>query len=384
MKLDDCQSIEDLRQMARRRAHRMVFDYIDGGADTETTMHANTAAFDRYPFRHRVLCNVANVDISVSLLGKVMRTPIICSPTAGNRLFHREGEIAVAHAAGAAGVVCGLSTLGSTAIEEFARTGGGPKWFQCYVWKDRGLTREMLERARAAGLEALVLTVDMPIHGHRRRDHRNGFAIPPRIGVRQIWEAAKKPRWSFDYLRSHAIRYANLDAVTPAISLAEFVNTQLDPSFGWKDAEQLLADWGGPAIIKGIVCPNDARQAVSIGAAAIAVSNHGGRQLDHDITAIDALPPIVDELGGDAQVILDGGVRHGSDILKALALGADAVSVGRAYLYGLAAGGERGVATALTILESELRRTMVLAGISELKDAGTTILRPNLLHRRFP
>lgn len=375
MKIEDCQSIADLRDRARRRAHKMVFDYIDGGADTESTLRANISAFDKYLFRHRVLRDVSTIETSVSLFGKVMRTPIICSPTAGNRLFHKDGEIAVANAAGAADIVCGLSTLGSTSIEDFARAGEGPKWFQCYVWKDRGLTRAMLERARAAGLQALVLTVDMPVHGHRRRDHRNGFAIPPRIGPRQIWEAAKRPHWSFDYLRAPAIRYANLDARTPATSLAEFVNAQLDPSFEWCDAERLVADWGGPAIVKGIVCPQDARQAISIGASAVAVSNHGGRQLDGDLPAIDALPPIVEAIGGTAQIVLDGGVRSGSDILKAIALGADAVSVGRAYLYGLAAAGERGVARALDILESELRRAMALAGIRTLDEADETLLR---------
>lgn len=352
----------------------MVFDYIDGGADGEATMRENSSAFDRYRFRHRVLRDVAQVDTSATLLGKKMRTPIVCSPTAGNRLFHKDGEIAVAKAAGAADVICGLSTLGSTSIEEFAATGTGPKWFQCYVWKDRGLTRAMLDRAREAGLEALVLTVDMPIHGHRRRDHRNGFAIPPKIGARQVWEACKRPRWAFDYLRSPPIRYANLNAATAATSLAQFVNAQLDPSFDWRDAEMLLADWGGPAIIKGIVHRDDARRAIHIGAAAISVSNHGGRQLDGDIAAADALPDIVEAVQGHAEVILDGGVRNGSDILKGLALGANAVSVGRAYLYGLAAGGEAGVAAALFILENELRRAMALNGVTHLHEAPATII----------
>ena len=318
---------------------------------------------------------MSTIETSVSLLGKVMRAPINCSPTAGNRLFHKDGEIAVADAAGAANIVCGLSTLGSTSIEDFVRAAEGPKWFQCYVCKDRGRTRAVPARARAAGLQALVLTVDMPVHGHRRRDHRNGFAIPPRIGPRQIWEAAKRPLWSFDYLRSPPIRYANLDARTPATSLAEFVNAQLDPSFGWRDAERLLLDWGGPSIVKGIVCPQDARQAISIGASAVAVSNHRGRQLDGDLPAIDALPPIVEAIGGTAQIVLDGGVRSGNDTLKAIALGADAVSVGRADLYGLAATGERGVVRALDILESEPRRATALAGIRTLDEADETLLR---------
>ena len=360
--------------LASRRAHKMVFDYIDGGADDEVTLRENSSAFDKHRFRHRVLRDVSQIDTKASLLGMPMRTPIVCSPTAGNRLFHSQGEIAVAKAAGSAGIVCGLSTLGSTSIEDFAATTDGPKWFQCYVWKDRGLTRAMLERARAAGFDALVLTVDMPIHGHRRRDHRNGFSIPPKIGARQIVEAIKRPRWTMDYLFSPTIRYANLDTETPATSLADFVNAQLDPKFDWDDAKALIADWGGPSVIKGIVHPEDAIKAVAIGARAISVSNHGGRQLDGDIAAIDALPAIVSAIGHQADIILDGGVRSGSDILKAIAQGADAVSVGRAYLYGLAAGGEAGVGIALRILEDELRRAMALCGIRELSQASLVVV----------
>ena len=359
--------------MARRRAHKMVFDYIDGGADDEVTLRENGSAFDKHRFRHRVLRDVSRIDTQASLLGKPMRTPIVCSPTAGNRLFHAQGEIAVAKAAGAAEIACGLSTLGSTSIEDFAAATNGPKWFQCYVWKDRGLTRAMLERARAAGFDALVLTVDMPIHGHRRRDHQNGFSIPPTIGARQIVEALKRPRWTMDYLFSPTIRYANLDNDTPATSLADFVNAQLDPTFDWADAETLFADWGGPAIVKGIVHPEDALKAVAIGARAISVSNHGGRQLDGDIPAIDALPAIVTAIDQRADIILDGGVRSGSDVLKAIALGANAVSIGRAYLYGLAAGGQAGVRMSLHILEDELRRAMALAGIRELSKASSSL-----------
>ncbi len=371
MKLADCQSIEDLRVLAKKRAHKMVFDYIDGGADDEKTLRENSSAFDQYRFQHRVLRDVSKIDLTTKLLGKVYRTPIICSPTAGNRLFHIEGEKAVASAAGDRGVVCGLSTLGSTSIEEFAATGSGPKWFQCYVWKDRGLTRAMLERAKAAGFEALVLTVDMPVHGHRRRDHRNGFSIPPKIGLKQIWEAAKRPSWTTDYLLSPAIRYANLDNAMPATSLASFVNEQLDPAFGWTDAQDLLTDWNGPAILKGIVHPDDARRAIDTGFRAVSVSNHGGRQLDRDVTALDALPGIVEAVGNRADVILDGGVRNGGDVLVALGLGAAAVSAGRAYLYGLAANGAAGVNKALEILENELIRGMALSGSIKLSDVAS-------------
>ena len=340
----------------------MVFDYIDGGAEDECSLSGNEAAFAKHRFVHRVLRDVSAPDASIQLFGKRRPVPFFLSPTAGNRLFHTDGEIAVAKAAGQAGIVSGLSTLGSTSIEDFAATGSGPKWFQTYVWKDRDLTRDMVLRAKAAGFEALVVTVDLPVHGHRERDHRNGFAIPPKIGIRQVKDALLAPRWTFDYLRSKPIRYANLSQETAAMSLADFVGEQLDPSFSWDDAAQLIGDWNGPAILKGVVHPVDAQRAIDIGFTGIQVSNHGGRQLDRDIAPLDALPAIRKAVGPDIPLILDSGIRRGGDILTALIMGADAVSCGRAYLYGLAAGGEAGVSKAIQILTTELLRSMALLG----------------------
>ena len=366
MRIDTAHSIADLRALARRRAHRMVFDYIDGGAEDEHSLRGNEDAFARHRFIHRVLRDVSAPDPSICLFGKRRDLPFFLSPTAGNRLFQTQGEIAVARAAGAAGIACGLSTLGSTSIEDFAASGVGPKWFQTYVWKDRGLTRDMLLRAKAAGFEALLVTVDLPVHGHRERDHRNGFAIPPKIGPKQVWHALRAPRWTIDYLAGPPIRYANLAHDTAAMSLAAFVGQQLDPSFAWDDAAALIADWDGPTILKGVVHPDDAVRAKDIGFTAVAVSNHGGRQLDRDIAPLDALPAIRDAVSAAYPLLIDGGIRRGSDILTALMLGANAVGIGRSYLYGLAAGGEAGVARAIEILRSELLRSMALMGLPSL------------------
>jgi L-lactate dehydrogenase (cytochrome) len=353
----------------------MVFDYIDGGADDEQTLRRSTEAFDEYELLFRVLVGVDEVDTSTSVLGHRIRYPFFPSPSAGNRLFHTEGERAVARAAGDAGLIYCLSTLSSVSIEDVAALTPGPKFFQCYVWKDRALLREMLQRARAAGFTALMLTVDFPITGNRKRDARNGFTIPPKIAVRQAWEALKRPAWTWDYLTDPAIRYANLSSSTPAVSLSQFVTDQLNAGFTWGDAEWLLGEWGGSSVIKGVVREDDARRAVSIGFNAIAVSTHGARQLDRSPAPIDVLEAIVHAVGDRAEVILDGGVRHGTDILVALALGARAVSFARPYLYGLAAGGEAGVRRAFDILASEFRRDLALLGARTVAEVDRTLVR---------
>jgi len=353
----------------------MVFDYIDGGSDDEVTLRRNQVAFREYELMFRVLVGVEQVDPSCEVLGERLRVPFFCAPSAGNRLFHTDGERAVARAAAKAGTLYCLSTLSSVSMEEIARLTDGPKWFQLYVWRDRALVREMLQRARAAGYRALILTVDSPVMGLRERDPRNGFTIPPRHGLPQIWQALRSPAWTWDYLTSDPIRYANLSTDTPATSLAQFTAEQLHPGFTWGDAEWLLAEWNGPAVIKGIVRADDARRAVNLGFRAVMVSNHGGRQLDCSPAPIDALEPIVQEVGGDAQIILDGGVRRGTDVLKALALGARAVSFARPYLYGLAAGGEAGVTLALDILAQAVRRDMALAGVRSVAEIDRSLVR---------
>lgn len=368
-------NIEDLRRAAKRRAHKMVFDYIDGGADDEATLKGNSSAFDKYDLAFKALTGVSKVDTSVTLLGEKLDVPFFCSPAAGNRLFHTEGERAVARAAADVGTIYSLSTLSSVSMEEIAVLTNGPKWFQLYVWKDRVLVKEMLDRAKAAGYKALILTVDFPITGNRERDPRNGFTIPPKYGLKQAMAALQAPWWTRDFVFGPPVKYANLTADTPAVSLNQFVAEQLHAGFNWKDAEWLLGEWSGTAIIKGVVRPDDARKATDLGFDAISISNHGGRQLDYSIAPIDALPAIADEIGSDAELILDGGVRRGTDILKALALGARAVSFARPYLYGLAAGGYQGAARALKIMADAIERDMALAGVRSVEEIDGSLVK---------
>ena len=382
MRVKQCVNLSDLRDAAKRRAHRMVFDYIDGGADDELALRLNSSAFGDYQIRHKVLTGVDEIDTTTSLLGTPVSVPFFASPSAGNRLFHTEGERAVARVVGALGTIYSLSTLSTVSIEEIAATSSGPKWFQLYVWKDRGLVREMLSRAREAGYRAMILTVDFAVTGNRERDKRNGFTIPPQITAKQVWHALNAPRWSMDYLFGETIRYANLSAETPATSLAAFVEEQLNAGFNWRDAEWLLGEWNGPAVIKGVVRNDDAKKAVSMGFNAVSISNHGGRQLDRSPAPIQVVEEIVDAVGADAEVIVDGGVRRGSDMLIALSLGAKAVSFARPYLYGLAAGGEAGVARALAILNDGLRRDMALAGIRSIAEIDRGLVRARQTPRR--
>ena len=373
--LDNCLNISDLRLAAKRRAHKMVFDYIDGGADDEVTLRGNMEAFDQYRLLYKTLVGVDDIDPSVTLLGQKLDVPFFCSPAAGNRLFHTEGERAVATAAAECGTIYSLSTLSSVSIEDIAALTNGPKWFQLYVWKDRVLVKEMLDRARETGYSAMILTVDFAITGNRERDPRNGFTIPPKYGPRLAFEALRAPFWTWDFLTSKSIRYANLSQKTAAISLNQFVAEQLHAGFDWRDAEWLLGEWSGPSVIKGIVREDDARRAAKIGFDAAMVSNHGGRQLDHSAAPLEVLDQIVQATGDQLEVILDGGVRRGTDILKALAFGAKAVSFARPYLYGLAAGGTRGVRRALTLMEDAIRRDMALLGVSTVSEIDRTFVQ---------
>ena len=352
----------------------MVFDYIDGGADDEFSLRDNCSAFDRYRLLYKTLVGVDDIDTSVTLLGEKLNVPFFCSPSAGNRLFHTEGERAVAKAAAHSGTIYSLSTLSSVSIEEIAELVDGPKWFQLYVWKDRILVKEMLDRARDAGYSAMILTVDFAITGNRERDPRNGFTIPPKYGPRQAIEAIKAPFWTRDFLFGPAIQYANLSGSMPAVSLNEFVAEQLHSGFNWKDAEWLLGEWNGPSIIKGVVRADDAQQAAELGFDAAMVSNHGGRQLDHSASPIDVLDQVVQATGDNLEIILDGGVRRGTDVLKALALGAKAVSFARPYLFGLAAGGENGAKRALQIMEDAVRRDMALLGVRNVEEIDRSFL----------
>lgn len=374
MKLDHCLNIDDLREAARRRAHKMVFDYIDGGADDEITLALNIDAFNDYELMYKVLSGVDNPDTSTTILGHKIDVPFFLSPSAGNRLFHTHGERGPAKAAEKVGTVYSLATLSSIPIEEIGALTNTPKWFQLYVWKDRGLVKEMLDRAKIAGFKAMILTVDLPVAGNRERDPKNGFSIPPKIGPKQMWEGLKAPWWVFDYLFGPEITYANLDNITSAISLNKFIEEQMDASFNWKDAEWLLGEWNGPSIIKGIVRADDAVRAEQTGFNAISISNHGGRQLDTSPAPISCLEPIRNAVSDKTELYVDGGIRRGTDILKALAMGANAVSFARPYLYGLAAGGEAGAIRAVEMIKDMLIRDMILLGVPSVKDIDRSFI----------
>lgn len=375
MKLADCHNVDDLRLAARARAHRMVFDYIDGAADDEVAIRNNRNSFLDYEIVHKVLTGAEHIDLSTTFLGHKIDVPFFLSPSAGNRLFHKDGERAVAAAANKIGTIYSLSTLSTVSIEEIAALCPTPKFFQLYVWKDRGLVRDMLARVRAAGYAAMILTVDMPIAGNRERDKHNRFTIPPKITLSQIWEALRAPAWTFDYFTSPAITYANYAAKTKATSLARFFEEQLHAGFNWRDAEWLLGEWNGPSILKGVVSPEDAARAAALGFDAIMISNHGGRQLDASPAPITMLKPIRDRIGNDAELIVDGGIRRCTDIIKAMAMGANAVSFARPYLYGLAAGGQPGVERALDLFVTGLRRDMVLTGASSIAALDESFIR---------
>jgi L-lactate dehydrogenase (cytochrome) len=376
--VDHIYNIADLRAAARTRAHRTVFDYLEGGAGDERAMRNNNHAFSRYDIIHKVLTGIEEPDLSTTLLGERIGVPFILSPSSCNRMFHTQGETAVARAAARVNTIYTLSTLASVSMEEIAALTRQPKWFQLYTSKDHGQVREIVSRARTAGYSALVLTADLAVAGDRQRDLRNGLTIPPRMSPRQVWRALAAPRWTWDYLTKPAIHYANISTSHEGSSLRRLVGQNMDRGFGWTDAERILAEWNGPAVLKGVVCPDDAARAVAIGFRGIVISNHGGRQLDASPAPIDMLQPIRNRIGGDAELIVDGGVRKSTDIVKALALGANAVSFARPYLYGLAAAGEKGVDRALNLFVSGLRRDMILTGAQRIAD-----LNESFIHRRY-
>ena len=369
MSLQRCFNIGDLRKLARRKLPRMVFDYIDGGADDEITLRENSNRFKEYKLLWDSLCDVSTISTETTLLGSKTQLPFFICPTATSRLFNpAAGERAVASAAHKAGMIYSMSTLATTTAEDIATINPGPKWFQIYVWKDRGLVREMFARAKEAGFTAAVLTVDLPVAGNRERDNYNDFTIPPRVTMRTATQALACPSYLWKLWTTPKVRPENVAHSVPDIGtgMMQFLNTQLDQTMTWKDASWMLDAWDGQFAIKGVTTVADAKRCIELGASGIWVSNHGGRQLDTSPATIDVLEPIVQAVGNRADIILDGGIRRGTDIVKALALGAKGVGIGRPYLYGLAAGGEAGVTRAIEILTSELRRTLALLGCNDL------------------
>lgn len=388
MNLDRAASIDDLRLQAKRRLPRVCFDFIDGGADGEVTLRMNREAFDKLTFRPRYLVDVAVRELATEAAGTAISMPVILAPTGLTRVAERNAEINAARAAGAAGTVYCLSTLASTNIEDVARAASGPLWFQLCPWSDHDLSRSLIRRARDCGYSALIVTTDAPVASKRERDARNGFGLPLRLSVADRLEAARHPAWVWGYLTGRPITFANLAEkanTSKAEVLGKWVKELHNPAATYADLSRLREEWSGPLIVKGVLTPEDAEMAIGCGADALVVSNHGGRQLDCAQPSIDALPAIVAAVGGRAEIMLDSGVRRGSDVVKAIALGAKAVLVGRPFIWGLAAAGEKGAQRALDILRAEIDVCLTLIGRSSVADLDDSALTaPREPERRQP
>ena len=380
MRLTDCHNVNDFRSLAKRRLPYPVFDYIDGAADDEATRRRNTAAYEACDLIPDVLAGVETIDMSTTLLGKRIAMPLFLSPTALQRLFHWQGERAVARAAAKFGTFFGISSLATVGIEEIGALTEGPKMFQLYVHKDAGLNASMIDRCQAAGFDALTLTVDTIVGGNRERCLRSGFTSPPRITPRSFASYAAKPAWGLNYMFREKFALPNLDGhvgegTSVALSVADYFNTMLDQSLDWEQAAAIRKIWGGPFCLKGIMSVGDARRAVDIGADAIMVSNHGGRQLDGSRAPFDQLAEICDAVGDRIEIVCDGGITRGSHVLKALSVGATACSGGRLYLYALAAAGQDGVERVLGLLRAEIERDMKLMGVTHIDALSRDRLR---------
>jgi L-lactate dehydrogenase (cytochrome) len=376
-RLARCHDIGDLRRAARRRLPRPVFDYVDGGADDEVSLAANQQAFRRLAFHPRVAVDVSRVDAATELLGRPTALPLVLAPTGYTRMMHPAGEQAVALAAAAAGVPYTLSTVASTSIEDVAATGHPDRWFQLYVWRDREMTAELVRRAAAGGYRVLEVSVDVPVSGVRARDVRNGLTIPPRLTLRTLAGIAARPGFWVDMLRSPAVSFANAPPGIAGAVTIENMSAQFDPSVTWQDIEAVRRQWPGKLLVKGPLGPDDARRALAAGADGVHLSNHGGRQLDRAAAPIDTVQAVRAAAGPAATVLVDSGIRHGADVVAAVALGADAGAIGRAYLYGLMAAGEPGVRHALALLAAQVRRTMQLLGVrsvAELRELGPSLV----------
>tara|TARA_B100000686_G_scaffold336264_1_gene405943 strand:- start:27 stop:1181 length:1155 start_codon:yes stop_codon:yes gene_type:complete len=384
MNLKDCHNVEDFKKLAKSKLPSPIFHYVDGGSDDETTLKRNTDAFNSCDLVPNVLSDVSKIDISTTVFGQKIDFPLFLAPTAMHRLYHHEGESAAAKAAEKMGTMFSMSTMSTTSIEEVSNLTGGPKLFQLYIHKDRGLTDNLIERCKNTGFHGLCLTVDTVVAGNRERDHRTGFSTPPRLTLGSLLSFASHPSWSLNYLLRGKFKLANIIHMTNKGSsidktIMDYINEQFDPSMNWKDAEYCVKKWGGPFALKGVMSVEDAKKAIDIGASAIMISNHGGRQLDGSRAPFDQLAEIADAVGDKIEIILDGGVRRGTHVLKALALGAKACSFGKAYLYALAAGGQAGIERLLEQMKKEIERDMILMGCRTVKDLNRSkvIFRKN-------
>lgn len=379
-KLSDCHNVEDLRLLAKDRLPAPIFHYIDGAADDEVTYRRNTSAFEECDLVPNVLAGVQDVDMSVTVMGQKLDMPLFCSPTALQRLFHHDGERAVAKAAEKFGTLFGVSSLATVSLAEIGALTTSPKLFQFYFHKDRALNAAMVEKAKEAGFHALALTVDTIVGGNRERDLRTGFTTPPKLTLSSLLSFVRHPSWALNFFLREPFELAELKSHIPegsniSVSVAEYFTNLLDQSMSWEDAADLREKWGGPFCLKGIMSVADAKKAVEIGASAIMISNHGGRQLDGSRTPFDQVAEIADAVGGEIEIIVDGGIRRGTHVLKALAAGATACSGGRMYLYALAAAGQPGVERALGNMRREIERDMKLLGVTKISDITHDMLR---------
>lgn len=368
-------NIDDLRLLAKKRVPRAVFDYADGAAEDELTKDNNRNAFRKWKFIPDVLVDVAEVDTQTKVLGTEMPFPFALGPTAISYLFHHSGEPAVARAASERNFPSTLSSIASTNIEDYADASDCSVWYQMYVWKNREISNDFIKRCKEKNYKAIMLTVDVPVGGKRERDLRSGMTIPPRLTLSSIIDAAFHPSWWWNFIFGPKIKFANVKERFTGknknlSNMMTYMNQQFDPSVTWDEAKEIASTWGGPFAIKGLMNADDAEKAIEIGASAIVISNHGGRQLDSAVAPIDVLPEIAKRVNGRAEILIDGGIRRGTDIIKAIALGADACLIGRPWVYGLAAKGEEGVGLVIDILASEVTRTLQLLGCKSINDVS--------------
>ncbi|UWR30959.1 alpha-hydroxy-acid oxidizing protein [Sulfitobacter sp. W002] len=379
MRLTDCHNVQDFRSLAQRRLPSPIFNYIDGGADDEVTMRRNTKAFESVDLVPNVLRGVTDVDLSTEIMGQKLDLPVYLSPTALQRLFHHEGEHATAAAAAKFGTMFGVSSLGTVSTAELAAKHETPQVYQFYFHKDRGLNSVMMQKAKESGINVMMLTVDSITGGNRERDLRTGFSIPFRLTLGGLIQFAIKPMWGINYLTHEKFSLPQLDAHIDmkgdTLSIGRYFTDMLDPSMNWDDVEHMVSEWGGPFCLKGVMSVEDAKKAAEIGCQGIVLSNHGGRQLDGSRTAFDQLDEIVQAVGEKIDVMVDGGFQRGTHVLKALAIGAKAVGLGRAYLYALAAAGQPGIERMLAQLTAEITRDMRLMGVTRVADLKLDMLR---------
>lgn len=380
MDIKSYHNLMDFREGAKRRLPSPLFNYIDGGADDEWSLRNNTSAFDGYELMPRYLRDIENINLNTRVLGAEIAMPFFLSPTGMTRLFHHGKELAVARAAQKEGIMYSLSTIGTTSIEDIATAISSPKMFQIYILKDRELTKEFVTRCKASGYTAMCLTVDTPLAGNRERDLRTGMTMPPKLTLGSLFSFATHLHWSLNFLKDPNFDLANVSHRVDSLKnggmgLIDYVNSQFDRTVSWDDAAWLVEQWDGPFCIKGLQTADDAKRAVDIGASAIMISNHGGRQLESAPAPIDCVQPMRDAIGDKLELIVDGGVRRGTHVLKALALGADACSFGRPYLYALSAGGQEGVERALALMRQELERSMALMGCKQISDIDSSYVK---------